>query len=212
MSSSKNLSFAVVICHGHYHTPEPYQPFLAALKARGIEGYCPQLPTSDLSKMNVGDIFNPDYDRDPPPDGYPQPPQDVEVVHEILTKLIEEESKSVILIGHSAGGFVATAAAIPSLHAKNRRAKGESGGIAGNFYECAILVPVGESVYSFFQPDKDGSALVLSPFCEIHVRRTHIYIYIRDLQNPRNRLTTFNITETWLERRTVDQRGCKVLL
>ena len=167
--SSIEPSFAVVICHGSYHTPEPFQPFLAALKRQGIEGYCPQLPTSDLSKLNVGDISNPDYDRDPPPNGYPQPAEDVELVDQLLSKLIKKESKNVVLIGHSAGGFTVTAAAIPNLQAESRRAKGEKGGIVGVFYECAFLIPVGESVHSFFQP-KDGSPPVIPPYCEFHVR------------------------------------------
>lgn len=203
--SSMKPSFAVVICHGHYHTPEPFQPFLAALKRQGIEGYCPQLPTSDLSKLNVGDISNPDYDRDPPPNGYPQPARDVEVVDEILSKLIKKESKDVVLIGHSAGGFTATAAAIPNLQARSRRAKGEKGGIVGLFYECGFLIPVGESLHSFFQP-KDGSPLVIPPYCEFHVRWP--------ILKPTNeRPTDANTsTEKWLERLGINQRGCKILL
>jgi hypothetical protein len=47
---------AVVLCHGSYHTPAPYSPLLAALQARGIAAYCPQLPTADLAKLNVGDV------------------------------------------------------------------------------------------------------------------------------------------------------------
>ena len=161
--------FAVVICHGSYHTPEPFQPLLAALKAQGIEGYCPQLPTSDLRKLNVGDISRPDYDRDPPPNGYLQSAEDGEVVTEILTRLISNESKNVIVIGHSAGVFTATAAAVPNLQAKTRRAKGKAGGIVGIFYECAFLIPVSESVHSIFQP-KDRSPPVIPPYCDFHLR------------------------------------------
>lgn len=167
--SSMEVPFAVVICHGSYHTPEPFQPFLAALKTQDIQGYCPQLPTSDLRKLNVGDVSSPDYDRDPPPNGYPQPTEDVEVISELCSKLINNEGKNVILIGHSAGGFTATASAVPKFQAKTRRAKGEPGGIVGIFYECGFMIPVGESVHSFFQP-KDGSAPVIPPYCEFHVR------------------------------------------
>ncbi|KAK3331406.1 hypothetical protein B0H66DRAFT_613761 [Apodospora peruviana] len=36
--------------------------------ARGIAAYCPQLPTADLAKLNVGDdVHNPDFSREPPP-------------------------------------------------------------------------------------------------------------------------------------------------
>ncbi|KAI9829512.1 MAG: hypothetical protein M1819_006332 [Sarea resinae] len=122
--------------------------------------------------MNLGDdASKPDYDRDAPPSGYPQPADDAKVITEILGRLIITEGKSVILIGHSSGGFTATASAIPELQAKNRMTAGASGGIIGVFYVCGFVVPVGESVNSFFQP-KDGSPPVVPPvvppYCEFH--------------------------------------------
>jgi hypothetical protein len=83
-------AFSVVIRHGSYHVPEPYQLFIAALKGDGVEAYCPQLPSSDLAKLNVGELSSPDYDRPLPPDGYPQPSDDVVVINELLTRLIVE--------------------------------------------------------------------------------------------------------------------------
>jgi alpha-beta hydrolase superfamily lysophospholipase len=108
-------SFVVVVCHGSYHTPKLYQPFLDSLQEVGIEGYCPQLPTSDLSKLDIGEISSPDFDRDPPPGGYPQPSDDVVVVMSLFNHLIVEEGKNVVLFGHSSGGFVATASALPEF-------------------------------------------------------------------------------------------------
>lgn len=166
--SSNQASFAVVICHGSYHTPEPFQPFLAALKAQGVEAYCPQLPSSDVSKMNVGEPSNPDYDRDPPPNGYPQPDDDVKVVSDLLNRLIKTLGKHVLLMGHSAGAFTATMVAIPEFQAKVRKGKGAPGGIIGIFYECGFLIPPGESVHSFFQP-KDGGKPVVPPYAVAHV-------------------------------------------
>ena len=164
----QKASFTVVICHGSYHTPIPYEPFLAALKAQGIEGFCPQLPTSDLTKLNVGDPLHPDYNRDPPLGGYPQPVNDAATINDLLDRLIVGEGKNVLLIGHSSGGGSATAAAIPELQAKTRQAKKLPGGIVGIFYECGFMIPVGESVNSFFQP-KDGSPPVVPPYCQLHV-------------------------------------------
>jgi hypothetical protein len=63
---------AVVICHGSCHSPAPYLPLVEALKAKGIDAVCPQLPTADLTKLNVGDLANPDFDRGPPAGGYPK--------------------------------------------------------------------------------------------------------------------------------------------
>lgn len=162
-------SFVVVLCHGSYHTPEPYLPFLNSLQEAGIEAYCPQLPTSDLSKLNVGDISNPDFDREPPPSGYPQPADDIEVIKTLLNKLVLEDGRNVVLVGHSAGGLVATGAAIPDLQARKRRESGLEGGVIGIFYACAFVLPLGESIHSFFQP-KDGSPPVIPHFCKFHVR------------------------------------------
>jgi len=161
--SSKMASpFAVVICHGSYHTPEPYQPFLDALKSKGIEGYCPQLPTSDLTKLDVGDPENPDFERDPPAAGLPQPADDVKTIQAVLKNLIKD-GKKVVLIGHSSGGFAATASATPDVQAKNLKA----GGVIGIFFVSAFVIPLNESVDSFFQP-KDGSPPVIPPYCKFH--------------------------------------------
>lgn len=161
------FNLAVVICHGSCHSPAPYLPLVDAFKARGIEAYCPQLPTSDLSKLNVSNIDEPDFDREPPPGGYPQGDEDTEVILQVLKPLIHDEGKHVLLIGHSSGGWVTTQAAQPELQAKVRKANGQSGGIIGLLYMGAFVIPVGESVHSFFQP-KEGPAVV-PPFMQFHV-------------------------------------------
>ncbi|RAL17467.1 alpha/beta hydrolase [Aspergillus homomorphus CBS 101889] len=155
---------AIVICHGSYHTPAPYEPFIEQLGFHGYEAYCPQRPTCDLSKLNVGDTSNPDFDRPPPPGGYPSDTEDVNVILELLDKLINQEGRQVLLVAHSSGGWVATQAAIPEYHA--RPSEGKTAGIIGIFYYGAFLVPVGESVFSYLQP-KDGTFFVPS-FCRAH--------------------------------------------
>lgn len=166
MSSPSNL--AVVICHGSFHTPAPYQKLIDALKASGIDAYCPHLPTSDLSKLNVGDVENPDFDKGPPAHGYPQGDEDTAAILAVLKPLVEEQGKHVILLAHSSGGWVGTQAAQKELQAKERAAKGLKGGIVGVLYVGAFIVPVGESVHSFFQP-KDGSEQMVPPFVRHHV-------------------------------------------
>ncbi|KAF2873517.1 Alpha/beta hydrolase fold-1 [Massariosphaeria phaeospora] len=164
MTTLSNL--AVVVCHGSYHSPAPYMPLVDALKAAGIDAYCPQLPTSNLAKLNVGDVNHPDFDLGPPTGGYPQGEQDAEVILGILKPLVEEQGKNVILIGHSSGGWVATQAAQKELQAEERARNKLSGGIIGVLYVGAFIIPVGESIHSYFQP-KDGSALV-PPFMKFH--------------------------------------------
>lgn len=166
MASPKS-DLAIVLCHGSYHTPAPYEPLLDAFRAQGIEAYCPQLPTSDLAKLNVGDVNNPDYDREPPVGGYPQGEEDAEVVLGVLRPLIDE-GKRVLVLAHSSGGWVATETAGPELQAKYRASSGLSGGVIGILYIGAFVVPVGESITSFFQP-KDGQPPVTPPFMTFHV-------------------------------------------
>lgn len=140
-----------------------------ALDAQHIQTVCSQLPTADLTKLDVGDPLNPDFDRDPPPGGHLQPSDDVAVVKEILNDLIVTKHKRILLLGHSSGGFTATASAVPEFQFSTRREKGQEGGVIGIFYECALMIPPGESITSFTQP-KDGSAPVFPPFAVAHVR------------------------------------------
>jgi hypothetical protein len=164
MAPSSHL--AVVVCHGSYHTPAPYGALLEALQARGIAAYCPQLPTADLAKLNVGDVANPDFNREPPPGGYPQGEEDTAAVLSVVEPLVEA-GKEVLIVGHSSGGWVATQAARPDLQAKVRTSQKLAGGVIGILYAGAFVIPVGESVTSFFQP-KDGN-FVTPPFMTFHV-------------------------------------------
>ncbi|PYI03138.1 alpha/beta-hydrolase [Aspergillus sclerotiicarbonarius CBS 121057] len=166
MAANETPRFTVVICTGSYHTPAPFEPFRQALESNGFEAYCPQRPTCDLKRLNVGDINNPDFDLGPPPEGYPSELDDVQVIDQLLDKLINQESKQVLLLGHSSGGLVAAQAATPGLQYKSRQAKGQSGGVIGIFYVGAFVIPVGESVHTFFQP-KEGP-LVTPPFMRFH--------------------------------------------
>jgi hypothetical protein len=157
---------AVVICHGSYHSPAPYERLVEALQVKEIEAVCPQLPTSDLLKLNVGDPNKPNFDLGPPEQGYPQGKEDTDAVLEVVRPLIEQ-GKKVLLLAHSSGGWVATQVAGPEFHFKARGEKGLEGGIIGIFYMGAFIIPVGESVSGFFQP-KEGPP-VTPPFMQFHV-------------------------------------------
>lgn len=170
LNMSSNL--AVVICQGFFHNALLYQPLVDSLKSRGIDAHCPQLPTSDLSKLNTGDVNNPNFDQDPPPGGYPQGDEDTQVVLEVLRSLIETQEKRVLLLAHSAGGWVATQVAVPELQEKKRQTEGLTGGIAGIFYFGAFVIPIGESLHSHFQP-KDGR-IVKPPWLQFHVSQKSI--------------------------------------
>ncbi|KAL4874407.1 hypothetical protein BJY04DRAFT_203982 [Aspergillus karnatakaensis] len=158
----------IVICHGSYHTPIAYTPFINALKSQGYEVHCPQRPTCDLSRLNVGDTANPDFTNDPPPGGYPTDTDDVATTQALLDQLIKKENKQVLLAARSSGGYIATQAATPAYQAQARKRAGESGGIIGIFYFGAFLIPVGESVHTFFNKDVKPDD-PLPPFFKFYV-------------------------------------------
>lgn len=85
----------------------------------------------------------------------------------MLNEIISH-GKYIVVLGHSSGGFVAAYITKLELQAKVREAKGETGGIVGIFFECAFLIPINESVHTFFQP-KDGSAPIIPPWTKVHV-------------------------------------------
>lgn len=167
MATNQTAKVAVIICTGSYHTPAPYEPFRQSLERRGFEAYCPQRPTCDLSQLNVGDVNHPDFDLGPPAEGYPTDSDDVQVINQLLDKLVVQEGKEVIMLGHSSGSLIASQAAAPEVQYKSRQAMGQSGGVIGIFFENAFVIPVGESVHTFFQP-KEGP-IVTPPYMRFHV-------------------------------------------
>ena len=126
--------------------------------------------------MDVADVASPDFDRDPQPNGHPQPADEAVGLNELLSQLILESSKHVLLVGHSSGAFIATMVAAPELQARTRKAKGASGGIVGIFCYAGFLIPVGQSVHFFFQP-KDGSGAGYPPYNQFHVNLHNPLIY-----------------------------------
>lgn len=62
-------NLAVVFCHGSYHTSAPYGPLLGAFNSKGISANCPGLPTADFTKLDIGGVNTPQFDRRPPPGG-----------------------------------------------------------------------------------------------------------------------------------------------
>ncbi|KAJ5143305.1 uncharacterized protein N7515_002092 [Penicillium bovifimosum] len=158
-------SFAVVLSHGSWHTPEPYQALLNALTEKGIEVHCPQRATCDLSQLNVGNVDNPDFNRKAPPGGYPLASDDAAELGVLLDKLIAQ-GKSILLAGHSSGGWVAAEAAQPARQYPVRAREGRPGGIIGLFLIGAFVLPEGQSVHSFSQ--RPDGTVAESPFKRYH--------------------------------------------
>jgi len=74
--------------------------------------------------------------------GNPSMHDDKLAIRSVVQKLVEEEGKTVVLVCHSAGGFLG-AAAIEGLAVNVRKEKGESGGVGKLVFLCAGLAPEG---------------------------------------------------------------------
>ena len=88
ISSSHTLTIyfplVIVTCHGSDHIPKPFQSSRDTLENSSIESFCPQLPISDLSLMDIGNPVSPDYNRNIPSNSYPQQSDDTLAINSLL--------------------------------------------------------------------------------------------------------------------------------
>jgi pimeloyl-ACP methyl ester carboxylesterase len=145
MASSINPT--VLFVHGSWHSPKHFERVRSVLEASGFPTECPSLPTINAN---------------------PTPPvvsieDDVKAVQELLNKLIDEDSKEVVVAMHSYGGVVGSQAVLETWSRKARNAQGLSGGVVHLLYICALLVPPGQSPVSFLGGE-------LPPFVKVEVR------------------------------------------
>lgn len=144
--------------------PEHYALLVGALEAQGFEISNPALPTMEVSAASPYDLTH--LDSRPPPAGWPNGFTDAEVIKAEIRTLVNA-GRTVLLIGHSYGGWVATESAAPELRLRNRAAKGQTGGIVGIFFISGYVLPAGQSIHTFFSPQGDDSPL--PPFVKLHV-------------------------------------------
>ena len=74
--------------------------------------------------------------------GNPTMKDDVAAVHTHLKSLIEEAGKEVLLVVHSAGGFIGSEA-MEGMAAKGRKEGGLNGGVVGIVFLAAGVAPEG---------------------------------------------------------------------
>ncbi|OTB01040.1 hypothetical protein M426DRAFT_75444 [Hypoxylon sp. CI-4A] len=86
---------------------------------------------------------------------------------DVLRPLVSQ-GKEVLIVGHHAGSWDAAEAAQPNLQAKSWKDKGLKGGIIGVFFIGAFIIPVGQSINGFFQPE--GSNPITPPLMRFHKR------------------------------------------
>lgn len=156
---------AIVIVHGSYHTPAPYDGLRKTLESHGYETYCPQLPCAELKNL-VANPSTPDFDSDP----ISHPPQsaDSDVIKSLLKTLVQDEGKTVLLVAHSSGGWSASEAAVPEFQSEMRKKEGKEGGIIGVFYISAFLIAMGESVSGTYFRDLQEQTTWLTLHVRLH--------------------------------------------
>lgn len=83
-----------------------------------------------------------------------------------LTRQVEYEGKTVVLVMHSYGGLVGSEATTEELSYTKRQAQGLPGGVTHLFYYSAFLLNEGQSVLSAWgeSPNNDVKVSTLSLF------------------------------------------------
>ncbi|KAK8251237.1 Alpha/beta hydrolase fold-1 [Phyllosticta capitalensis] len=117
----------IVLVPGAWQPSDCFDPLRALLKERGYETHAVDHPSVGAE----------------PPTGTLQ--GDAASLRSLLSKLIEEEEKEVVLLLHSYGGVVG-ACASEGLGLKQRRAAGKKGGIVVIIYQAAFAIPKGKSL------------------------------------------------------------------
>lgn len=136
MASNANINVlskpTILIVHGAWHNPAHFKPLMDLLGAQGYETICPHLPSDGATPPTVT-LY-----------------EDAQAIRSALVDLIEGRGKNVIVAMHSYGGIVGTEAVDETLGAKQRQAKGLSGGVTHLVYLCAFLLSEGLSLGSTF--------------------------------------------------------------
>ncbi|KAL9626470.1 MAG: hypothetical protein Q9204_007275 [Flavoplaca sp. TL-2023a] len=128
---SKDTETAVVIVPGAWHPAILYEDLVSRLQAAGYGAIVASYPSCNSQSPKTATCD-----------------QDAKAIRRQCLSLMEDEGKDLLLVCHSFGGIPGGAAA-HGLSKKERRQKGEKGGIIGLVYMTAFVVAEGSSVLEF---------------------------------------------------------------
>ena len=142
----------IVLVQGSFQIRKVYDKLTAGLVAQGYHTVHPELPTcsntesTDFPKLSLVD--------------------DALAIRTELTRLIEYEGKTVVVVMHSYGGLVGSEATTEELSFAKRQAQGLPGGVIHLFLYSAFLLNEGQSVLSAFgeSPNNDVRVSTLGIF------------------------------------------------
>ena len=142
----------IVLVQGSFQIPKVYANLVRGLVARGYPTIHPQLPTcSNTDSANFPQLSLVD---------------DALAIRTELTRQIEYEGKTVVVVMHSYGGLVGSEATTSELSYAQRRAQGLPGGVVHFFFYSAFLLNEGQSVLGAFgeSPNNDVKVSTLNIF------------------------------------------------
>ena len=139
---------ALLLVQGSFQTPQFYQNLVECLENVGYSVAYPRLPS-------CANTDHPDFPRVTLID-------DALAVRSELTRLIEDEGKTVVVVMHSYGGLAGSEATREELSYAKRQLQGLPGGVIHLFLCAAWLLDEGQSVIDAFGESKDTHLLVSS--------------------------------------------------
>jgi pimeloyl-ACP methyl ester carboxylesterase len=137
----------VLLIQGSFQHSLVYTPLVECLVAKGYPAVYPALPSCT-------NISNP---------GFPSTNlvDDALAMRLELIRLIEYESKTVVVVMHSYGGLVGSEAISEDLTMESRKQRGLNGGVVHLFFFAAFLLEPGQSISSVFGESPNNDIQVL---------------------------------------------------
>ena len=118
-------AMTILFVPGYWEGPKPFEKVSSILRADGYE-------TVTANLLSTGTTSP----------GNPNMHDDINAIRKVTQKLVEDENKDVIMVLHSAGGFLG-ANATEGLDAPARKAKGLPGGVSKMIFLAGAVFPVG---------------------------------------------------------------------
>lgn len=175
ISQTQNMP-TILLIQGSFQIPQVYEKLVKGLVAQGYPTIHPQLPTCsntespDFPKLSLAD--------------------DASAIRTELTRCIEGEGKTVVVVMHSYGGLVGSEAITEELSYVKRKAQNLPGGVIHLFFYAAFLLKEGQSVLSAFGESPNNDVRVsTSPTHHHHLpsqtsKYSHHYPARRPLLHP----------------------------
>ncbi|KAL6715534.1 hypothetical protein ACLMJK_006495 [Lecanora helva] len=144
METARSHSLStILLVQGSFQVPQVYEKLVRGLETCGYLIVQPRLPSCSATE-------SPDFPQRSLLD-------DAMAVRSELSRLIDREGRSVIVVMHSYGGLVGSEAITEELTVSQRKAQSLQGGVSYLFFYSAFLLDEGQSVLSAFgeSPNND---------------------------------------------------------